>query len=85
MDVNHKVLKTDTTSVKDLNGTDSPTSVVPLNAESDGEDESQSLLQHHPRSGGLSKHSNKPRRKVQWLDRNGHGSQLAEVLEFQPR
>ncbi|KAL6971243.1 hypothetical protein U1Q18_030924 [Sarracenia purpurea var. burkii] len=55
---------------------------VELN-EGDEDNETKSLLPPPttPR-GGLMKKSAKPRRKVQWNDRNGN--KLAEVLEFQP-
>lgn len=36
-----------------------------------------------PRKGGMSRNSDKVRRKVQWNDNNGN--KLAEVLEFEPR
>lgn len=36
-----------------------------------------------PRRGGMSRKSDKVRRKVQWNDKNGN--KLAEVLEFEPR
>ena len=49
--------------------------------ENGGDDsETNSLLQ---RRGGISRKSDKARRKVQWNDRNGN--KLAEVLEFLPR
>ncbi|CAA2992611.1 Hypothetical predicted protein [Olea europaea subsp. europaea] len=53
---------------------------VILNEEIEGDDESRTLLPS--KKGGLSKNKGKPRRKVQWLDKNG--DKLAEVLEFQP-
>lgn len=53
---------------------------VILNGESDVDDDSQSLLPS--KKDGLFKKSGKPKRKVQWLDRDG--SKLAEILEFQP-
>ncbi|XP_073135099.1 uncharacterized protein [Henckelia pumila] len=53
---------------------------VILNGECDVDDDSQSLLPS--KKGGLLKKSGKPKRKVQWLDRDG--SKLAEILEFQP-
>ncbi|KAL3507574.1 hypothetical protein ACH5RR_032956 [Cinchona calisaya] len=52
-----------------------------LRGEKDECDESQLLLPSSNK-GGLSKKSGKPRRKVQWNDKNGN--KLAEVLEFQP-
>lgn len=36
-----------------------------------------------PRRGGMSRNSEKVRRKVQWNDNNGN--KLVEVLEFEPR
>ena len=48
--------------------------------ESDGEDDSKALLLCD--NGGLKKKSEKPKRKVQWLDKNG--DKLAQILEFQP-
>ena len=36
-----------------------------------------------PRRGGMSRKSDKVRRKVQWNDKNGN--KLVEVLEFEPR
>ncbi|KZV55526.1 hypothetical protein F511_09637 [Dorcoceras hygrometricum] len=53
---------------------------VSLNAECDDDDESQSLLP--PKKGGVLRKPGKPKGKVQWLDRDG--SNLAEILEFQP-
>lgn len=44
-------------------------------------DESKALLPSS--NGGLSKKSDKPKRKVHWMDKNG--DKLAEILEFQPR
>lgn len=44
-------------------------------------DESKALLPSN--NGGLAKKSDKPKRKVQWMDKNG--DKLAEILEFQPR
>lgn len=49
----------------------------------DGEDDSDSHSLLPPRRGGLSRKSDKTRRKVQWNDRNGN--KLVEVLEFVPR
>ncbi|KAL3828281.1 hypothetical protein ACJIZ3_017083 [Penstemon smallii] len=77
--MNHKGAKSDEHS-NDLKVLESPKTIV-LNGESDGEDESESLL-HSKKVGGLSKKLEKPRRKVQWLDNNG--DKLAEILEFQP-
>ncbi|KAG8369874.1 hypothetical protein BUALT_Bualt14G0058900 [Buddleja alternifolia] len=52
-----------------------------MDGESDGDDESKSLLRN--KNDVLLKDSEKPRRKVQWLDYNG--DKLAQILEFQPR
>ncbi|KAL3634451.1 hypothetical protein CASFOL_021505 [Castilleja foliolosa] len=75
---NHNGLKTD---VSDNNGIDSlePPNIVMID-ESDVDDESQALLSAE--DGGLSKISEKPKRKVQWLDSSG--DKLAQILEFQP-
>ncbi|XP_048430486.1 uncharacterized protein LOC125472747 isoform X1 [Pyrus x bretschneideri] len=54
---------------------------VEENVNGDEDSESNSLLP--PRRGGMSRKSNKTRRKVQWNDRNGNN--LVEVLEFEPR
>lgn len=48
-----------------------------------GEDDSDSNSLLPPRSGGMSRNSDKTRRKVQWNDKNGN--KLAEVLEYEPR
>ncbi|KAL9319377.1 hypothetical protein ACSQ67_015894 [Phaseolus vulgaris] len=48
-----------------------------------GDDESDSNSLLPPRRGGMSRNSDKTRRKVQWNDRNGN--KLAEVLEYEPR
>ncbi|KAM1301793.1 hypothetical protein ACFX2I_012726 [Malus domestica] len=53
---------------------------VEENVNGDEDSESNSLLP--PRRGGMSRKSNKTRRKVQWNDRNGNN--LVEVLEFEP-
>ncbi|KAM0985547.1 hypothetical protein FF1_012889 [Malus domestica] len=53
---------------------------VEENVNGDEDSESNSLLP--PRRGGMSRKSNKTRRKVQWNDRNGN--KLVEVLEFEP-
>lgn len=50
-------------------------------ANGDEDSESNSLLP--PRKGGISRKTNKTRRKVQWNDRNGN--KLVEVLEYEPR
>ncbi|KAL3506181.1 hypothetical protein ACH5RR_031563 [Cinchona calisaya] len=62
-----------------LNGVNSQKDA--LNGEREEYNESQLLLPSISK-GGLSKKSGKPRRKVQWNDKNGN--KLAEVLEFQP-
>ncbi|KAG6394880.1 hypothetical protein SASPL_145470 [Salvia splendens] len=43
-------------------------------------DESKALLPSS--NGGLANKSDKPKRKVHWMDNNG--DKLAEILEFQP-
>ncbi|CAJ1967183.1 unnamed protein product [Sphenostylis stenocarpa] len=48
-----------------------------------GDDDSDSNALLPPRRGGMSRNSDKTRRKVQWNDRNGN--KLAEVLEYEPR
>ncbi|KAJ4827978.1 hypothetical protein Tsubulata_009511 [Turnera subulata] len=48
-----------------------------------GEDYSELNSLLPPRRGGMSRNSDKVRRKVQWNDNNGN--KLAEVLEFVPR
>lgn len=50
--------------------------------QSDGEEESDSNSLLPPRTGGMSRKSDKIRRKVQWNDRNGN--KLAEIKEFEP-
>ncbi|XP_042059250.1 uncharacterized protein LOC121803679 [Salvia splendens] len=44
-------------------------------------DETKALLSPS-NNGGLANKSDKPKRKVQWMDKNG--DKLAEILEFQP-
>lgn len=78
MDMNHNGLKIEASN-NGLNSLESPKIVVI--EESDGDDESKALLLSD--NGGLPKKSEKPKRKVQWLDKNG--DKLAEILEFQPR
>ncbi|KAA8548866.1 hypothetical protein F0562_000550 [Nyssa sinensis] len=53
---------------------------VGLDGDGEVDNESKSLLP--ARKGGIERKSEKPRRKVQWNDKNGN--KLAEVLEFQP-
>lgn len=65
--------------VKPLDSVDSPR----LNKRVNGEDDSESNSLLPPRRGGMSRKSDKVRRKVQWNDRNGN--KLVEVLEFEPR
>lgn len=65
---------------KPLGSVDNNTGVV-KHANGDDDSESNSLLP--PRRGGMSRKSDKVRRKVQWNDRNGN--KLVEVLEFEPR
>ncbi|XP_059632314.1 uncharacterized protein LOC132274960 [Cornus florida] len=75
----------------DINGTDNKSDKnklvsclksqnVVFDGDREGDDDSKSLLPH--RGGGISRKSEKPRRKVQWNDKNGN--KLTEVLEFQP-
>lgn len=78
MDMNHNGVKSDSIS-NGLNILESPK--VVLIEEGDGDDESQALL--GPDNSRLLNGSEKPKRKVQWMDRNG--DKLAEILEFQPR
>ncbi|XP_050886292.1 uncharacterized protein LOC127091645 [Lathyrus oleraceus] len=47
-----------------------------------GDDDSDSHSLLPPRRGGMSRNSDKTRRKVQWNDKNGN--KLAEVLEYEP-
>lgn len=79
MDTNGKQVKNNKHNTKFVKNVESPK--VVLNGKSEGEDESLTLLPS--KKGGLSKKTGKPRRKVQWLDKNGDN--LAEILEFQPR
>ncbi|GFQ08632.1 hypothetical protein PHJA_003007200 [Phtheirospermum japonicum] len=68
MDMNHNILKS-VVNTNDLHIVEPP-----KNEEREcDDDESQTLL---------SKKSEIPKRKVQWLDKNG--DKLAEILEFQP-
>ncbi|KAK1592175.1 hypothetical protein Q3G72_020686 [Acer saccharum] len=53
-----------------------------LDDQTDGEEYSESNSLLPPRTGGMSRKSDKTRRKVQWNDRNGN--KLVEVLEFEP-
>ncbi|KAK2643742.1 hypothetical protein Ddye_018937 [Dipteronia dyeriana] len=53
-----------------------------LDDQTDGEEYSESNSLLPPRKGGMSRKSDKTRRKVQWNDRNGN--KLVEVLEFEP-
>ncbi|XP_028769568.1 uncharacterized protein LOC114737205 [Neltuma alba] len=74
------------TDAKDSNGcVNKPVASVDAERVEDrtnGEDDSDSHSLLPPRRGGLSRKSDKTRRKVQWNDRNGN--QLVEVLEFIP-
>ncbi|KAL0414257.1 UNVERIFIED_CONTAM: hypothetical protein Sradi_1627400 [Sesamum radiatum] len=78
MDTTRNSLESDVNS-EDLEGVESPE--VVRNGESDVDDESQALLRSQ--ESKVPKMPEKPRRKVQWLDR--HGDKLAQILEFQPR
>ncbi|GFQ06505.1 hypothetical protein PHJA_002794500 [Phtheirospermum japonicum] len=75
---NHKGLKTYASNNNGLNSLESPN--LGMVDESDVDDESQALLSFE--DGGLSEISEKPKRKVQWLDSSG--DKLAQILEFQP-
>ncbi|KAF7837432.1 uncharacterized protein G2W53_005914 [Senna tora] len=75
------------TDAKDVNGCDNKP-VASLDAQkvedqANGEDDSDSHSLLPPRRGGISRKSDKTRRKVQWNDRIGN--KLVEVLEFIPR
>ncbi|PPD77050.1 hypothetical protein GOBAR_DD26025 [Gossypium barbadense] len=48
----------------------------------DGEEYSESNSLLLPKKGGMSRKSEKTRRKVQWNDRNG--DKLVEIMEFEP-
>lgn len=72
MDVNLKGVESDANG-KILNSLECPKGDL-NGVECHGDDETQLLLP--------SKKGEKPRRKVQWLDRNG--SKLAEIFVFQP-
>ncbi|KAK6145919.1 hypothetical protein DH2020_019788 [Rehmannia glutinosa] len=78
MDMNHNGLKIDVCN-NGVNSLESPK--VVMIEESDVDDESQALLASE--NGGLSKGSEKPKRKVQWSDSSG--DKLAQIMEFQPR
>ena len=81
MGENSKDCNGDQNGAKNMPVTNVDKPEVVLNGERENDDESKSLLPS--RRGGLSKESGKPRRKVQWNDRNG--DKLVQVLEFQPR
>lgn len=74
-------------SVKEANGYKKSSSVSTdtqkLEDQADGEEDSESHSLLPPRRGGMSRKSDKIRRKVQWNDKNGNN--LVEVLEFEPR
>lgn len=76
------------TAAKESNGcVDNNKPVASVDAEkiedrANGEDDCDSHSLLPPRRGGLSRKSDKTRRKVQWNDRNGN--KLVEVLEFVP-
>lgn len=73
-------------SVKEANGYKKSSSVSTdtqkLEDQADGEEDSESHSLLPPRRGGMSRKSDKIRRKVQWNDKNGNN--LVEVLEFEP-
>lgn len=72
--------------VKEANGYKKSSSVSTdtqkLEDQADGEEDSESHSLLPPRRGGMSRKSDKIRRKVQWNDKNGNN--LVEVLEFEP-
>ncbi|KAK8585767.1 hypothetical protein V6N13_050739 [Hibiscus sabdariffa] len=72
--------------VKDVNGhkNNSLSDIDSAEAEdhTDGEDYSESNALLVPKRGGMSRKSDKTRRKVQWNDRNGN--KLVEIMEFEP-
>ncbi|KAK7243042.1 hypothetical protein RIF29_37826 [Crotalaria pallida] len=79
----------DKTDVKDdggangcciMNKNDEKVEKAHVNVNGDDEKDSNSLLP--PRRGGMSRKSDKTRRKVQWNDKNGN--KLAEVLVYEP-
>lgn len=79
MDMNQNGLKSVVKTISsNLESEESPKSVA--NGESDGDDESKALL--HSKQDGLPNKPEKPKRKVQWLDKNG--DKLAQILEFEP-
>ncbi|CAK7327304.1 unnamed protein product [Dovyalis caffra] len=79
----------DTDINKDTNGFKNEPSMMTLGSpkveedvEENGEDYSEFKALLPPRKGGMSRNSDKVRRKVQWND--NHGNKLVEVLEFEP-
>ncbi|KAE8688404.1 Actin-related protein 2/3 complex subunit 2 [Hibiscus syriacus] len=54
-----------------------------VEAHTNGDDYSESNTLLPPKRGGIARKSEKPKRKVQWNDRNGN--KLAEILVFEPR
>ncbi|KAH6768437.1 hypothetical protein C2S51_013773 [Perilla frutescens var. frutescens] len=74
MDMNNNGLKIEVNN-NGLSSLESPKVVM-----IEESDESKALLPSI--NGGLSKNSDKPKRKVHWMDKNG--DKLAEILEFQP-
>lgn len=74
---------------KDANGLKNEPLIMTLDSpkaeedvEGNGEDYSEFKALLPPRKGGMSRKSDKVRRKVQWNDNNGN--KLVEVLEFEP-
>eukprot|EP00258_Populus_trichocarpa_P049279 XP_024465298.1 uncharacterized protein LOC18102460 isoform X1 [Populus trichocarpa] len=74
---------------KDANGLKNEPLIMTLDSpkaeedvEGNGEDYSEFKALLPPRKGGMSRNSDKVRRKVQWNDNNGN--KLVEVLEFEP-
>ncbi|KAL8048236.1 hypothetical protein ABFX02_07G051700 [Erythranthe guttata] len=90
MDMNNGSLRNDL-NTKKLHSLEISEVVVVINGECEGgdesesesESESQSLLLRNSQENGLSEISEKPRRKVQWLDKNGDHN-LAEIFVFEP-
>ncbi|KAH6778074.1 hypothetical protein C2S52_006417 [Perilla frutescens var. hirtella] len=74
MDMNNNGLKIEVNN-NGLSSLESPKVVM-----IEESDESKALLPSI--NGGISKKSDKPKRKVHWMDKNG--DKLAEILEFQP-
>ncbi|XP_010542954.1 PREDICTED: uncharacterized protein LOC104816000 [Tarenaya hassleriana] len=79
METVHKEVKeANSCKNKPLAGSDTSETEDEIN----GEDESESQCLLPPRKGGMSRNTEKARRKVKWNDTNGNN--LAEVLEYEP-